>query len=116
MDTKDIEGFVHEQIAAWNTGDKDAFFNAYRRVAPKGFTIEYVGKMTGDGWPILENMWNQQQAKFEVEEAVCIPCGNEVACHNLNKLRDGSMVLHTIETYRVEQGQLFVRYFIKQPG
>ena len=29
-----IEAFLHGQVSAWNAGDKEAFLDHYRRVAP----------------------------------------------------------------------------------
>ena len=42
--------------------------------------------------------------------------GNEVACHNRNKVKGSTVVIDTIELYSFgEGGQLSVRYFIRQP-
>lgn len=115
MDKADIEDFLHAQVAAWNAGDKIAFFAAYQLAAPKGLEIEYVGRPAGDGWPVLEGMWAQQSAKIEIEEVVAIVNGTEAACHNRNKVRGTTIAIDTIEIYRFEGGRLTVRYFIKQP-
>lgn len=114
--TKDtIEAFLHAQVRFWNAGDKQGFFDTYRQAAPNGLQIEYVGRAPTDGWPVLENMWEQQSAKFEVEEKLLVINGTEAACHNINKLRGTATEIHTIELYRFEQGQLLVRYFIQAP-
>jgi hypothetical protein len=116
MDKAQIEAFLHEQVHAWNAGDKEAFLSAYRKVATQGFQIEYVGRPAADGWLVLEGMWAQQSAKVEIEEVVAIVNGNEAACHNRNKVRGTSMAIETIELYRFDaDGGLLVRYFIKQP-
>ena len=115
MDTHAIEGFLHTQVAAWNAGDKAGFFNAYRQAAPEGLQIEYVGRPASDGWPVLEGMWAQQGAKIEIEEVAMIINGNEVACHNRNKVRGTALAIETIELYRFDAGHLWVRYFIRQP-
>jgi ketosteroid isomerase-like protein len=116
MDTRTIEAFLHDQVKAWNAGDKQAFFDAYRSVSPQGLQIEYVGRGPAtDGWPVLEAMWSQQSAKIEIEEVALIVNGNEAACHNRNKLRGTQVAIETIEIYRFEDaGQLSVRYFVKQ--
>jgi hypothetical protein len=117
MDKSAIEDFLHTQVKAWNAGDKQAFFAAYRKAAPKGLQIEYVGRGPAvDGWPVLEGMWAQQSAKVEVEEAALIVNGNEAACHNRNKVRGTTVAIETVELYRFDDGQLTVRYFIRQPG
>ena len=55
MDTSTIEHFLHTQVQAWNQGDKEGFFAAYRAAAPEGLQIEYVGRgPADDGWPVLE--------------------------------------------------------------
>lgn len=115
MDAQSIAAFLHAQVKAWNAGDKQAFIAAYRKVAPNGLQIEYVGRPVTDGWPVLENMWAQQSAKIEIDEVVAIVNGNEAACHNRNKVRGTSMAIETIEVYRFDEGRLSVRYFIKQP-
>lgn len=116
MDKQTIEDFAHAQVKAWNAGDKAGFLAAYRKVAPKGLLIEYVGRgPAADGWPVLEGMWMQQSAKIEIEEVALVINGNEAACHNRNKVRGTAMAIETIELYRFDDGQLSVRYFVRQP-
>lgn len=115
MNNKAITDFLHTQIKAWNAGDRDGFMKAYRSAAPKGLQIEYVGKASTDGWPVLEGMWSQQSSKIEIEELALIVNGNEVACHNLNKVRGTTVAIETIELYRFEEGHLSIRYFVGQP-
>jgi hypothetical protein len=109
-----IEQFLHAQAKAWNAGDKDAFFGAYRAVAPNGMQIEYVGRPAADGWPILEAMWAQQSAQIEIEAIAAIVNGAEAACHNRNWIRGTQNWIETIELYRFDSGRLQVRYYIKQ--
>jgi hypothetical protein len=109
-----IEQFLHAQAKAWNEGDKGAFLDAYSSVAPNGVQIEYVGRPAADGWPILESMWAQQNAKIQIEEVVAIVNGNEAACHNRNWVRGSQNWIETIELYRFDSGRLQVRYFIRQ--
>ncbi|NHN38224.1 nuclear transport factor 2 family protein [Pseudomaricurvus alcaniphilus] len=112
-----ITAFIHQQVACWNAGDKDGFFQSYRAIATGNLTIEYVGKHSGDGWPILKGMWEQNQPKIDIEEVEMILNGNEVACHNRNKLKGSDLAIETIEIYRFEDnGDLHIRYFIRQPG
>jgi len=113
MTTESIERFMHAQVKAWNAGDREAFLRAYREAAPNGLQIEYVGRPTADGWPVLEGMWAQQNAKIEIEEVLTIVNGSEAACHNRNKVRGTSIAIETIELYRFDAGRLQVRYFIK---
>lgn len=115
MTPETIEAFLHAQVRHWNAGDKEGFFGIYRQAAPNGLQVEYVGRSATDGWPILENMWQQQNAKFEVQELLLVVNGMEAACHNINKVRGTATEIHTIELYRFEQGKLLVRYFIQPP-
>ena len=110
-----ITAFLHTQVQCWNAGDRQGFFDAYRGVAPNGLQIEYVGRPAGDGWPVLEAMWAQQNAKIEIEELMLVVNGSEAACHALNKLRGTQMVIHTLEMYRFDGGALSVRYFVQPP-
>lgn len=107
-----IEDFLHGQVACWNKGDQEGFFAHYRRVAPKGLSIEYVGQPARDGWPVLEGMWEQQQPRIRVEVRQTIIKGNEAACHHRNAFIDGDGGIETIELYRIEEGVLSVRYFV----
>jgi hypothetical protein len=109
-----IELFLHAQAKAWNETDKEAFFGAYSAVACSGLQIEYVGRPAADGWPILESMWAQQNAKVQIEEIASIVNANEAACHNRNWIRGTQNWIETIELYRFDSGRLQVRYFIKQ--
>lgn len=115
-DQNTILDFLHTQIACWNATDREGFLAAYRNIAPGGLTIEYVGRPASDGWPVLEGMWAQQNARIEIEEVAAIVNGNEAACHNRNKVKGTDMAIDTIELYRFDEGgRLFVRYFIRQP-
>lgn len=112
-DADTITGFIHEQIACWNRGDRDGFFQSYRDIAPGVLTIEYVGKHSGDGWQILEGMWQKNQSQIEIEEVEMILNGSEVACHNRNNIKGTENSIETIEIYRFDDnGDVHVRYFI----
>jgi hypothetical protein len=115
MNRTAIHEFLHAQLHAWNAGDKVAFFDEYRAMAPNGLQIEYVGRPATDGWPVLDNMWAQQNAKIEIQEVFTVINGNEAACHNRNTVRGTATAIETIELYRFDAGRLLVRYFIKQP-
>jgi hypothetical protein len=114
MDNSNIERFIHAQATAWNNGDKAAFLEAYRSVAPNGLTIEYIGRPIADGWPVLEAIWAQQNSKVQVEAVAIIVNAGEAACHNRNWIRGTQNWIETIELYRFDSGRLRVRYFIQQ--
>lgn len=112
-----IEEFLHTQVSCWNASDREGFFESYRKVVPGKLQIEYVGKHSGDGWQILEGMWEKSQPVTEVEEVTLIHCGEEVACHNRNHVKGAGMYIDTIELYHfADNGDVTVRYFIKEPG
>lgn len=116
MDADRIRRFLHAQVACWNAGDKEGFLAAYREVAAGGLTIEYVGRPAADGWPVLEAMWEQQNAAIAIEEVAAIVNGDEAACHNRNRIKGTDRMIETIESHRFdEDGGLFVRYFIGRP-
>lgn len=117
VDAEKIEKFLHGQVACWNAGDRDGFFDWYRTVATSNLHIEYVGQHEGDGWQILEGMWEKNQANIDIEEVAMIHNGDEVACHNKNKIKGTDMAIDTIEVYRFgPDGDVTVRYFVKSPG
>ncbi|NIB44087.1 nuclear transport factor 2 family protein [Pseudomaricurvus alkylphenolicus] len=117
VDQATIESFMHTQVACWNSGDKNGFFNAYQEIAPSGLQIEYVGNPKGDGWPILEGMWSEQRPKITIEEVALIVTGNEAVAHNRNSVNGTDLVIETIEHYLFDdKGAMQVRYFIQQPG
>ncbi len=109
---EEIAHFLHEQVEAWNSGDKDRFFTAYRKAAPKGLSIEYVGRQpSGDGWPILEGMWAGQNGRVRAEVVATLVNGSEAACHHLNHVAATGAVIETVELYAFSDGALAVRYF-----
>ena len=115
VDAEAIRHFLPAQVACWNAGDKAGFLSAYREAAPGGLSIEYVGRPASDGWPVLEAMWERQNAAIAIEEVALIVSGNEAACHNRNLVKGTGREIRTIELYRFgEDGRLSVRYFIGQ--
>ncbi|MES2264315.1 MAG: nuclear transport factor 2 family protein [Pseudomonadota bacterium] len=114
-DRSAIDDFLHGQVDCWNASDKDGFFAHYKKIAPEGLDIEYVGQPRHDPWQVLEGMWAQQNARIRIEVAACIVNGSEAACHHRNLMRDGAGGIETIETYRFSEGKLAVRYFVAHP-
>jgi hypothetical protein len=107
--------FVHAQVKAWNARDKTAFLAAYKAIAPGEFLIEYVGRSApADGWAVLEQMWTTTNAIVDIEECTMIANGSEIACHNYNHIPSRDTRIETIELYKFNGENLFVRYFVKQ--
>lgn len=109
----EIEGFLHDQLAAWNAHDREAFFGFYRAIAPNGLTIEYVGKPPRDPWEILETMWADHNAHMRLEPVKAIINGCEAACHHRNHIEAAGVVIETMELYAFGDGTLSIRYFIE---
>ncbi|QCG68145.1 nuclear transport factor 2 family protein [Pseudomonas veronii] len=112
-DAHAIEHFLHGQVDCWNRSDKEGFMAHYRKIAPKGLTLEYVGQPLQGAWAVLENMWERQQPHIRIEVIRCIINGNEAACHHSNNRVNGEPGIQTIEVYRFEDGLLQVRYFVE---
>lgn len=111
--TEGLEHFLHGQIDCWNSGDREGFFALYRNIAPKGLSLEYVGLPQGDAWAMLEQMWDKSQANIRIEVLCSIISGNEAACHHRNNRLSGENGTETIELYKIDDGHLTARYFIR---
>jgi hypothetical protein len=111
-----IEAFMHGQVASWNVHDRDTFMAWYRRMAPQWLLIEYVGRENqGEGWFVIEEMWDKHNAQITLEVVVTIINGNEAAVHHRNRIVGTDTAIESIETYRFEPGGLLVRYFLLPP-
>jgi hypothetical protein len=110
-DADEIHRFVASQLEFWNAGQRTEMTDLYRRYAPDGLTIEYVGQPVGDGWPLYEHMWDNYGGSVRTEIIEILVKGNEAACHFLNVRRDSGIGNPSIEIYRFEEGRLHIRYF-----
>ena len=81
VDNVEIENFLHGQLKCWNAGDRDGFFEHYRKVSPNGLDIEYLGRPVMEGFAVLEGMWDQQNSlppsnRSNAAVSPClVPCG-----------------------------------------
>jgi hypothetical protein len=107
-----IEHFLHGQLEAWNSHDKERFFSLYREASPKSLTIEYVGRPLSDPWVILENMWTDHNASMNIEAVQVVINGGEAACYHYNHRPAANLTIKTIEIYAFKDGALDIRYFI----
>lgn len=115
-DTAAIEAFMKGQVAAWNAHDKAAFLGWYRQVAPEHLQIDYAGRSDrGDGWFIIEEMYDKHNHQFRLEVDTTIINGNEAAVHHRNCIVGTNLVIESLETYRFEAGKLFVCYHLLPP-
>ena len=108
-----IRSFIFQQTEYWNAGNKEAFIDLYRNVAPKGLRIEYIGQPVADGWQVLDRMWETYNGLVEVEIGDILVNGNEGACYFRNVLLEDGTVNPTIEIYRFENETLDIRYFYR---
>ncbi len=116
LDTAAITQFLHDQVDAWNDGNRDAFFALYRDISGGALDIEYVGRAPASmGWPILDRMWSDQNPKVRIEVMASLVNGAEAACFHHNITRDGAQIIPTIEQYHFRSDGLSVRYFIGAP-
>ncbi len=110
-DADEIRHFLHEQIEMWNEGRREDHAALYRRYATDGLVIEYVGQPVGDGWATFNHMWDAYGGKIRIEIVQALVNGREAACHHLNIRNASGLSNPSIETYRFEDGRLFIRYF-----
>ncbi|MFA5493753.1 MAG: hypothetical protein WC247_03165 [Porticoccaceae bacterium] len=113
-----IEEFLRAQYGLWSIGKYEEMLAEFRKIAPAGLTIEYVGREPQDGWAALDEMWRDYGNKCPTELIAAIVNGNEAATYVYNHLQteDGVNTLPSLETYLFENGRLHVRYFHKGQG
>ena len=85
----------------------------FRKVAPNGLTIQYVGSEPMEGWKALDDMWTQYGNKCPTELVTVLINGNEAATYVLNHMQtdEGVQTAPSIETYTFTDGTLHIRYF-----
>ncbi len=109
-----IRDFHFEQLDHWNAGRKDAFMALYRRTAPAGLTLEYVGKQTLTGeaaWAGLDHMWTSFNPKVKIQLFECIVNGRDSACYFRNLWAAEQTLSTGIETFSFRNGALHARFF-----
>ena len=101
----------------WNEGDIEGVHAAFKALGPDGYTVEYVGEAPLDGTAAVDDMWNGYGGTCTVDIVHLLVNGDEAAVlvHNNVKSPEGVTTLPSIETYRVEDGRLYVRYFHQTP-
>jgi hypothetical protein len=105
MNASSIEHFLHTQVQAWNRGDKEGFFAAYRTAAPEGLLDRVRGPWAaGRRLACAGGHVGPTERQDRDRRGRLIINGNEAACHNRNKVRGSSLAIDTIEIYRFEGG------------
>ena len=109
----DLEQAIRDNYRLWNEGKRDELDRLFRALGPEGFTIEYVGSPAVDGSTAMAEMWEEYGGKCTTEPLEVIVNGQEGAAYVANRLqtKDGVVTLPSLETYKVANGQLTIRYF-----
>ncbi|MDB5454181.1 MAG: hypothetical protein JWO33_2759 [Caulobacteraceae bacterium] len=108
----DFEGLVRANYALWSAGERDALFAVFEKLGPKGYTVEHVGKPVQDGPTAVQEMWNRFGGRCTAEIVQLFVNGNEAAAyvHNIFPGADGPVIHPSLETYKVANGRLEIRY------
>ncbi|MDH2133349.1 hypothetical protein N5J77_19645 [Sphingobium yanoikuyae] len=112
-DVLDLEQAIRDNYRLWNEGKRDELDRLFRALGPEGFTIEYVGSPAVDGDAAMAGMWAEYGGKCMTEPLEVIVNGSEGAAYVVNRLqtKDGAVTLPSLETYKVADGRLTIRYF-----
>lgn len=117
-----LKQWANNYVAFWNDGDKDAWAQNWRDVAPGEFrmldpvgTPEKVGfqHCALDSWDLFN-----KSVRFKIQDGCLFICENEVAWLLENHItHDGKKTLGlSIETYRFEDdGSVTIRTYYKVP-
>lgn len=108
---QEIEQFIRDQYRLWSEDRIDEMMVLFRRIAPNGFTIEYVGKPPQEGEQAMAEMIAEHGGKIRADLRQLIVNGNEAAAVVDNVVNDTGHVIPSIETYRFEDGKMHARYF-----
>lgn len=109
--SEEIAKFVREQYLLWNDQKREELMAYFRRMAPNGFIIEYVGKPPQEGEQAMDEMFAQYGGKVRTDLLQLLVNGNEAASYVDNRFLEKDVGMPSIETYKFEDGKLHVRYF-----
>ncbi|WP_404476495.1 nuclear transport factor 2 family protein [Novosphingobium sp. BL-52-GroH] len=113
VETLDLEQAIRDTYRLWNEGKREELDALFARMGPAGFSIEYVGSPAVDGPAAMEAMWREYGGKCSTEAVEVIANGTEGAAYVANHLQteQGVTILPSLETYRIADGKLTVRYY-----
>lgn len=110
-----LNEFLPKQVQAWNDGDRDGCINLYREVSGGAFHLEYpLGTPEVPGWKFLDMLWDELQptTKLYIDHLAVADSGEAAMFVRNDHVHDGvSDVNISIETYRLADDGLHVRYF-----
>ncbi len=114
LSESEIEEFIQGQVKAWNARDKPKFIGYYKSVTPGSLKIEYANRpIEGNGWAVLEQMWESSNNIVDIDVIKTIINGNEAICYHINRMPSRNLDIHTMEIYHFDGQDLSVKYFIK---
>ena len=119
---KELLNWANNYVKFWNAGDREAWIDNWRSVAPGEFRmLDRVGTPEKFGFQELLDAWDLFQPidKFRFVENSLFVCGNEVAWFLENHItRDGETYIgYSIETYRFEEdGSVAIRTYYDVPA
>lgn len=109
--SSEIEDFLRKQYQLWNEQKFDEMLEYFRRIAPNGFTIEYVGGPVLAGEPAMKAMIAEHGGKVRPELMQLLVNGHEAATYVNNRRINTDVGIFSIETYCFADGKLHIRYF-----
>jgi hypothetical protein len=120
---QELQTWAENYIALWNAGDKEAWAENWRRVAPGDFRmLDPVGTPEKRGFEecALDAFdLFQPNVRFKIAEGTLFICDNEVAwlLENHIETEKGKIVGLSIETYRFEEdGSVTIRTYYRIPA
>ncbi len=120
---QELKEWADNYIALWNAGDKEAWAENWRRMAPGDFRmLDPVGTPEKRGFEecALDAFdLFQPNVHFKIAEGTLFICDNEVAwlLENHIETEKGKIVGLSIETYRFEEdGSVTIRTYYRIPA
>ena len=120
---QELQEWADNYIALWNAGDKEAWAENWRRMAPGDFRmLDPVGTPEKRGFEecALDAFdLFQPNVHFKIAEGTLFICDNEVAwlLENHIETEKGKIVGLSIETYRFEEdGSVTIRTYYRIPA
>ena len=119
----DLKHWAETYVATWNSGDKQAWIDNWKRVAPGEVrmldpvgTPEKVGfeHSCAESYDLF-----QKNVRFRIQPGTLFICGNEVAWLLENHIENSGQATigFSIETYRFnDDGSVDIRTFYKVPA
>ncbi len=107
----EIAQFTRVQYEYWNEGKWPELLDAYAKIAPNGFTIQYHGKDPMEGRLALETMIKRLGTRVRtIVEKVLVNEGESIAVVS-NEIVDTDVASTSVERYLFADGRLECSYF-----